>query len=131
MADHAERAVSYPMRRFYLQRHSDDSGISRRGRVLEGALLQSGKVIVEWRPPLGSLAIYNSFEQFLKIHVTAHAYGANAIVWLETREAWHCLSCGAGGWIGHACELCGGVAHDDPAFPVYDACGHKELEDHE
>jgi hypothetical protein len=115
--DNMQSPVSYPMRRFYLQRQTDESGISQSGRVLEGALLQSGRIVVEWRQPLCSIAIYNSFQEFLKIHVMPHAYGANEIVWLETREPWHCISCGASGWTGHACERCGDYAHDDQAFP--------------
>lgn len=71
-----------PMRRFYLNRIEDETGISNTGRVLEGVLTQSGKVITEWRPPHSSIGIYNSMEEFKAIHVDSHP-SHNEIIWLD------------------------------------------------
>lgn len=73
---------SKPPRRFYLDRRVDETGISRTGRVLEGVLFQSGKVIVEWRPPHTSVAIYNSMDEFMGIHVDSHP-SCSEVVWLD------------------------------------------------
>jgi hypothetical protein len=73
---------SRPMRRFYLSRLEDETGISATGRVLEGVLTQTGKVIVEWRPPHSTITIFNSLEEFKAIHVDAHP-SHNEIVWLD------------------------------------------------
>jgi hypothetical protein len=60
----------------------DKTGVSRTGRVLEGVLMQSGKVFVEWRPPHSTMGIYNSFEEFKIIHVDCHP-SCNEVVWLD------------------------------------------------
>ncbi len=70
-------------RRFYMMRHSDVSGVSGTGKVLEGVQLPSGKIVVEWRPPLVSVCLYNSIADFEAIH--SHEGKAN-IVWLDDKE---------------------------------------------
>ena len=70
------------MRRFYLLRLEDESGISATGRVLEGVLTASGKVIVEWRLPHPTITIFNSLEEFTTLHVDAHP-SKNEIVWVD------------------------------------------------
>ena len=62
------------MRCFTLRRTADVSGISGTGLVLEGALFSTGVVVVHWLtpPPRGSIAIFDSLEQFLSIHVVPH-----------------------------------------------------------
>lgn len=81
---------SRPPRRFFLRRLKDETGISRTGRVLEGVLLQSGKVVVEWRPPHSTLGVYNSLDEFKTIHVDCHP-SCNEIVWLDDDKCF----CGA------------------------------------
>jgi len=70
------------MRRFYLWRLEDETGISATGRVLEGVLTPSGRVIVEWRPPHATITIFNSLEEFRALHVDAHP-SKNEIVWVD------------------------------------------------
>jgi hypothetical protein len=60
-------------------RHTDETGISGAGRVLDGVVFHTGQVVVCWRSDLrpdkpghSSLAIYDSWEAFLSIHVTPH-----------------------------------------------------------
>lgn len=69
-------------RRFFLLRLKDETGISRTGRVLEGIVTQSGKVIAEWRPPHSTVGIYKDFNEFKLIHVDCHP-SCNKVVWLD------------------------------------------------
>lgn len=80
--DNSFKADGVPMRRFYLNRIKDETGVSRTGRVLEGVLTQSGHVIIQWRPPHTSIGIYNSLREFETIHVDCHP-SCSEIVWLD------------------------------------------------
>lgn len=62
------------MRTFTLCRGADASGVSGTGLVLEGTLFSTGVVVVHWLtpPPRGSIAIFDSLEQLLSIHVHPH-----------------------------------------------------------
>lgn len=57
------------MRRFFLNRGQDTVGVSGTGRVLEGVLTESGRVMVEWITPYKTVAIYDTLEQFVALHV--------------------------------------------------------------
>lgn len=83
--DNSFSTDSQPMRRFYLNRTKDETGISRTGRVLEGVRTQSGRVFVEWRPPHKTMGIYDSMEQFRTIHVDCHP-SCNNVIWLDEFE---------------------------------------------
>ena len=88
VVDNSFKAEGTPPRRFYLNRIKDETGVSRTGRVLEGVLMQSGKVFVEWRPPHSTIGIYNSFEEFKIIHVDCHP-SCNEVVWLDEEPCHH------------------------------------------
>ena len=62
------------IRCFTLRREEDVSGVSGTGVVLEGALFSTGVVVVHWLtpPPRGSIAIFDSLDQLLSIHVRPH-----------------------------------------------------------
>jgi len=62
------------MRSFTLRREEDVSGVSGTGVVLEGALFSTGVVVVHWLtpPPRGSIAIFDTLDQLLSIHVRPH-----------------------------------------------------------
>ena len=62
------------MRTFTLGRQADMSGVSGTGVVLEGTLFSTGVVVVHWLtpPPRGSIAIFDTLEQLLSIHVHPH-----------------------------------------------------------
>lgn len=68
--------------RFYLQRFSDETGVSGMGKVLTGAIFPSGRVVTEWRKPHSSVGFYESFDQFYHIHVAAHP-GRNEVVFID------------------------------------------------
>ena len=66
-------------RLFTVIRHSDTSGISGSGRVIDGVIFHTGQVVICWRsnltnPKLGhsSLGIYPSWEAFKEIHIDPH-----------------------------------------------------------
>lgn len=82
MIDNGFKNEGVPMRRFYLNRIKDETGVSRTGRVLEGVLTQSGHVITQWRPPHTSIGVYNSLKEFETIHVDCHP-SCSEIVWLD------------------------------------------------
>lgn len=60
---------------FTMYREQDVSGVSGTGTVLEGVEFSTGMVVIHWLtpPPRGSIAIFDSLEQFLEIHVRPHA----------------------------------------------------------
>ena len=60
------------MRTFTLERTNDESGVSGTGQVLEGVEFSDGKVVLEWTSKPASTVIWNSFEDFWKIHVLSH-----------------------------------------------------------
>ena len=62
------------LRSFTLRRESDVSGVSGTGIVLEGAMFSTGVVVVHWLtpPPRGSIAIFDTLDQLLSIHVRPH-----------------------------------------------------------
>lgn len=64
---------------FTLVRHSDETGISGTGRVLDGVVFHTGQVVVCWRSDLrpdkpghSSMVIYASWEAFRAIHIDPH-----------------------------------------------------------
>ena len=62
------------IRSFTVCRQSDESGVSGEGVVIEGVVLASGHCIIHWLfpPPRGGIAIFDSLEDFLKVHVKPH-----------------------------------------------------------
>jgi len=56
------------MKKFWLKRIEDFSGISGTGIVAEGVIFSNGKAILSWLTMGGSIAIYDSIEQIEKIH---------------------------------------------------------------
>ncbi|OGZ58529.1 MAG: hypothetical protein A3F94_02380 [Candidatus Spechtbacteria bacterium RIFCSPLOWO2_12_FULL_38_22] len=67
---------------FTIIRKEDESGVSGRGRVLDGVVFTDGKTVVNWRSDKPSIAVYGSFEEFKKIHIDSHPKNKTEIVWL-------------------------------------------------
>lgn len=67
---------------FTIIRNKDKSGVSGKGRVLDGVVFEDGKTVVSWRSDKPSLAIYNSFEEFKNIHIDSHPKNKTEITWL-------------------------------------------------
>ena len=68
------------MRRFYLQRNEDETGVSGTGKVAEGVEFLSGRVSLCWLTDTPSVGIYDSIEDVEIIH----GHGGKTIVqWLD------------------------------------------------
>ena len=62
------------IRSFTVCRQYDETGVSGEGVIIEGIVLASGHCIIHWLfpPPRGGIAIFDSLEDFLKVHVKPH-----------------------------------------------------------
>jgi len=62
------------IRTFTVCRRADETGISGEGVVIEGATFATGHTIIHWLSPAprGSIAFFDAFDDFVKIHVTSH-----------------------------------------------------------
>lgn len=72
------------IKRFYMTRDADESGVSGTGKVLEGVVFSDGTTVIRWctgHAP-NSTAIYNSFEDFKKIHVDSHPTNGTRFIWI-------------------------------------------------
>jgi hypothetical protein len=76
------------IRCFTLRREEDVSGVSGTGIVLEGVLFSTGLVVIHWLtpPPRGSIAIFDSLDQFLSIHVAPHPENRSVLVFDDEVE---------------------------------------------
>jgi|TARA_R110002167_G_scaffold157419_1_gene352409 hypothetical protein len=73
---------------FTVCRQSDESGISGIGVVIEGVLFATGHVILHWLTPTprGSIAVFDSFNDFKKIHSDPHPTNKTIITWADGRQ---------------------------------------------
>ncbi len=72
------------MRRFYLQRFEDETGVSGTGQVAEGIQFTSGVCVLSWLTEIRSVAaIYDNIGIVDKLH--GHD-GATIIVWKDEVE---------------------------------------------
>ena len=60
--------ASASVRPFYLHRIVDASGVSGTGIVAVGAVLPSGKAILEWRSRWKTVTVFESVDQIVHIH---------------------------------------------------------------
>ena len=56
------------MKKFYLIRNDDVSGVSGIGRVAEGVVFSNGKCALNWLTQYTSCAIYDDIETLKAIH---------------------------------------------------------------
>ncbi len=68
------------MRRFYLQRNTDVSGISGTGRILDGVQFSNGKCVLQWNTDTASIGLYESIDNVIQIH--GHN-GLTELVWID------------------------------------------------
>tara|TARA_R100000008_G_scaffold72842_1_gene51133 strand:- start:235 stop:633 length:399 start_codon:yes stop_codon:yes gene_type:complete len=59
---------------FTVARQADETGVSGEGIVIEGVLLATGQCIAHWLypPPRGSIAVFDSMSDFIKVHIQPH-----------------------------------------------------------
>jgi hypothetical protein len=62
------------IRTFTVARQYDETGVSGEGVVIEGATLATGQCVVHWLypPPRGGIAIFDSMNDFVKVHIQPH-----------------------------------------------------------
>jgi hypothetical protein len=69
------------MKRFYLQRNEDETGVSGTGRVAEGVVFsRTGMAVMHWLTHYESIGVYPSIEELIAIH--GHA-GRTVVVFEE------------------------------------------------
>lgn len=71
------------MRRFYLDRREDETGISGTGRVAEGIQFSDGTCVLCWMSGVSSTSVYRSISDVVTVH--GHE-GKTVVVWLDTRK---------------------------------------------
>lgn len=62
------------IRTFTVARQYDETGVSGEGVVIEGVTLATGQCVVHWLypPPRGGIAIFDSMNDFIKVHILPH-----------------------------------------------------------
>ena len=62
------------IRTFTVARQYDETGVSGEGVVIEGVTLATGQCVVHWLypPPRGGIAIFDSMNDFVKVHIQPH-----------------------------------------------------------
>jgi hypothetical protein len=68
------------LRRFYVERLADVSGLSGTGIIALGTCFPNGKCVMQWQTEIKSLVIYDSISELEKIH--GHG-GKTLIKWLD------------------------------------------------
>jgi hypothetical protein len=68
------------VRRFWLMRHHDATGVSGVGAVAEGCRFSTGRVALAWTGAVRSVVWYDGIDDLLTIH--GHD-GQTEIVWLD------------------------------------------------
>ena len=74
---------------FQMIRNGDESGTSGTGKVLDGVIFPSGKVVICWDPDsarvegVNSVSVFDSFEQFHSIHIGQHTNNGTEIHFLN------------------------------------------------
>jgi hypothetical protein len=72
------------LKKFYLFRKEDASGVSGTGVVAYGVVFPSGKAVIEWCTYHSSIGIYSNVEDVSKIH--GHG-GATELIYLTDGES--------------------------------------------
>ena len=86
----AKRTAPKEPARFTIYRGFDASGVSGTGRVLNGVVFPDGVTVVRWcsnqkvkNRAVHSTAVYDSFEDFKRIHVDSHLENKTVIAWFD------------------------------------------------
>lgn len=79
------------IKRFYAYRphitpdtHSDDMMNAPDEIQFEGVVLTTGKVVIQWRTAIESLCVFDSMDQFMKIH--GHPEYGTTIHWMDQKQ---------------------------------------------
>jgi hypothetical protein len=73
---------------FTVFRNADETGVSGDGIVIEGVRLATGQCIIHWLypPPKGGIAIFESMEDFIKVHIKPHPTNRTIITFADGEQ---------------------------------------------
>ena len=71
------------MRRFYLQRDSDPSGVSGCGRVADGVMFASGWIALHFNPKLKGVESVYGYKDLADMYLLHGHGGKTKIVWID------------------------------------------------
>ena len=73
---------------FTVCRNYDETGVSGDGVVIEGVIMATGHCIIHWLypPPRGGIAIFDSLDDFLKVHVIPHPKNKTVITFDDGKQ---------------------------------------------
>lgn len=76
------------IRTFTVARRFDETGVSGTGVVIEGVTLATGQCIVHWLypPPRGGIAIFDSMNDFIKVHIGPHPANRTIITYQDGEQ---------------------------------------------
>ena len=82
------RLAARGIRTFTVARRSDESGVSGTGVVIEGVTLATGQCIVHWLypPPRGGIAIFDSMNDFIRVHIGPHPSNRTIITYQDGEQ---------------------------------------------
>ena len=71
------------IRTFTVCRQKDETGVSGDGIIVEGCRFATGHTVIHWLPPAprGSIAFFDNFDDFIKIHVSSHPTNGTIITY--------------------------------------------------
>ena len=73
---------------FTVFRNADETGVSGDGIVIEGVRLATGQCIIHWLypPPRGGIAIFESMDDFIKVHIKPHPTNQTIITFADGEQ---------------------------------------------
>ena len=76
------------IRSFTVCRQADETGVSGDGIVIEGVVLATGQCIVHWLypPPRGGIAIFDSMNDFIRVHIEPHPDNRTIITYQDGEQ---------------------------------------------
>ena len=76
------------IRAFTVFRGDDETGVSGDGIVIEGVELATGQCIVHWLfpPPRGGIAVFDSLDDFIKVHIAPHPSNKTIITFQDGEQ---------------------------------------------
>ena len=82
------------IRSFTVCRRSDETGVSGDGIVIEGIELATGQAVVHWLwpRPRGSIAVFDSFSDFVKVHIEPHPKNGTIITFEDGEQKFYGMS---------------------------------------
>jgi len=76
------------IRAFTVYRDDDQTGVSGTGVVIEGVKLATGQAVIHWLypPPRGGIAIFDSMDDFIKVHILPHPTNKTIITYEDGEQ---------------------------------------------